>query len=125
LAESVNLNLEGNMPNGSHKENRIRHVIRKALIRHKIVLDLNDIKNLVGKILKGKYFVLDRKDCYAPCKVNREGCRLVCLMVHHKKGNNISPLPVLYCEVNREIVTILRKNCFEFKRWNNRRLSAD
>lgn len=104
-------------------ETHTEHCIKRALIRHGIVLELPDIKKLIGKIRNGKYFVISipKKNCGSFCPVKRDGCVPLCLMVNHKSRDNvIFPLPVVYCEVKRELITVLPKGCREFKKYKKR-----
>jgi len=112
------------MDDGEHSPSRAQHVIDRALIRHRVVLDIRDIKKLRKKIIRGCSFLISKIRCHASCQYNRGKCMLSCIMVDHvNKEGIISPLPVIYCDAKREIFTVLPMGSFEFKRWNGRRLS--
>ena len=103
-------------------ETHTEHVIKKALKRHRVVLDPSDIRKMISRIKDGKYFVIARsKNCGSFCPVKREGCVPACVIVNHKNGGGIIfPLPVVYCEVKRELITVLPMGCVEFREYKKR-----
>jgi len=112
------------MDDGEHSPSRARHVIDRALTRHRVVLNIRDVKKLRKKIIRGHSFIISKIRCHASCERNRGECKLSCVMVDHvNKEGIISPLPVIYCDAKREIFTVLPIRSFEQKRWNGRRLS--
>ncbi len=99
-------------------ETHLEHFIKRALEHHRLVLDPSDARKIVSRIEKGRYFVIarNRKHCGSMCAVKRDGCIPTCVMVNHTNRNGIVvPLPIVYCEVKRELITVLPKGCIEFR----------
>lgn len=94
---------------------RINHIRQRALEAHGVVLDVSDINKLLKKIRKKKFMLLRQKDCRARCSLYDESCRISCLLVIHKnKDGQLFGLPLIYCKKMHQILTVLRKNCYEF-----------
>jgi hypothetical protein len=107
----------------NRRETHLQHVTRRALERHRVVLEESDIKKILSRIFKGKYFVIKKseKRCTSKCSVHRVGCVPTCVMVNHtNRDGMIFPLPFVYCEVKKELLTVLQWGCFEFKEYKKR-----
>jgi len=117
------VNMSKNDCTMNHSNHELVHIKERALEGYEIVLDNPGISRILSNISKRKFVVLSKSRCKAVCEKKETGCGTMCLIVIHKnKKHMIFPIIVMYCPGRHRIFTILRKNCYEFREYQKRKI---